>query len=56
MERIFEKILMLPQIVEVEKKVYMVEEINSLIAKEVSLETHYDEYRGHVNDIQNAVN
>lgn len=33
---------MLPQIVEVEKKVYMIEEINSLIAKEVNVETHYE--------------
>jgi len=31
---------MLPQIVEVEKKIFMVEEINNLIAKEVSLEVH----------------
>lgn len=47
---------MLPQIVEVEKKVYLVEEINNLIAKEVSLETHYDEYRGVVKTIQDEIN
>lgn len=30
----------------------MVEEINSLIAKEVNLETHQEQYRGVVKDIQ----
>lgn len=42
MEKIFEKILMLPQVVEVEKKIFMIEEINGLIAKDVLFETHYD--------------
>lgn len=35
---------MLPQIVEVEKKVFMVEEINSLIAKEVNSQIYKEEY------------
>lgn len=39
-EKVVEKILMLPQIVEIEKKVYMIEEINSLIAKEVDLQVY----------------
>ena len=34
----------------------MVEEINSLIAKEISLETHYDEYKGLMNSVQAAAN
>jgi hypothetical protein len=55
MEKIVEKILMLPQIVEVEKRVYMVEEINNLIAKEVSLDTHYEEYRSVVSEVQKEV-
>lgn len=54
MEKILEKILMLPQIVEIEKKVYMIEEINSLIAKDVLLETHYDDYRTHMLSVQDA--
>ena len=35
---------MLPQIVEIEKKIYMIEEINRLIAREVDLETHQHDY------------
>lgn len=33
----------------------MIEEINGLIAKEVSVETHYDEYRSHVSSIQDSI-
>lgn len=43
---------MLPQIVEVEKKVYMIEEINGLIAKEVDLQTHYGDYKALMLKIQ----
>ena len=39
-DRVVEKIIMLPQIVEVEKKCYMIEEINGFIAKNVDLEIH----------------
>ena len=44
-ERVVEKIILIPQIVEVEKKCYMIEEINNLIAKEVDLEVHTADYR-----------
>ena len=33
----------------------MIQEINRLIAKEVSVETHYDEYRNHVRGIQDSI-
>ena len=56
MEKIFEKILMLPQIVEVEKKVFMVEEINSLIAKQVEIDTHYGDYKSLMEKIKNSGN
>lgn len=36
---------MLPQVVEIEKKCYLIEEINSLIAKEVDIQVYTREYK-----------
>jgi hypothetical protein len=51
-EKIVEKIMMLPQIVEIEKKVYMVETVSSLIAKSVEMNTHSEEYQCLIKTIQ----
>lgn len=51
-ERVVEKIILIPQIVEVEKKCYMIEEINNLIAKEIDLEVHTADYRQRIDTLK----
>ena len=34
----------------------MIEEINTLIAKEVNIDIHYEDYQNHMLSVQNAIN
>lgn len=54
MERLFQQILMLPQIVEIEKRIHVIEQINSLISKEAHLNVNYGDYRTHMIAVQSA--
>lgn len=43
---------MIPQLVEVEKKIFMIEEVNNLIAKEVNAQIYKEEYMCEVDKLK----